>query len=212
MADLLPSSSDVATPQNRDPRVIGVDSEDADSLLSALSSTTARELLSAIHDEPRTPSKLAEQVETSLQNAQYHLEKLEDTDLVEVADTVYSEKGREMNVYAATDQPLVVFAGQEEETSGLKAALSRILSAFGILGLLSLAVERFVARSDSNYTVSLSAGSSDTEVAMAQSTKAASDGAAGLLPELTAGHLFFAGGTVILLVGFAWWYLRYHRS
>jgi hypothetical protein len=58
-----------------------------------------------------------------------------------VVDTAYSEKGREMNVYAPTDRPLVVYAGKEEETSGLRAALSRLLGAVGALALGSVVVE-----------------------------------------------------------------------
>ncbi|WP_121820856.1 ArsR/SmtB family transcription factor [Halostella salina] len=144
MADLLPSTSDASAAENADPRVVGVDSDDADDVLAALSSATARQLLAALHDDPATPSKLADAVDTSLQNTQYHLEKLEDAEVVEVVDTVYSEKGREMNVYAPADQPLVLFAGQEEETSSLKTALSRLLGGIGIVGAASIALQQIV--------------------------------------------------------------------
>jgi len=144
MADLLPSTSDASAAENADPRVVGVDSDDADDVLAALSSATARQLLAALHDDPATPSKLADAVDTSLQNTQYHLEKLEDAEVVEVVDTVYSEKGREMNVYAPADQPLVLFAGQEEETSSLKTALSRLLGGVGIVGAASIALQQIV--------------------------------------------------------------------
>jgi DNA-binding transcriptional ArsR family regulator len=139
---LLPSSPDTTT-EDTEPRVVGVDDEDADALLSALSSGTARALLSACHDNPAPPSELADEVDTSLQNAQYHLENLEDAGAVEVVDTAYSAKGREMDVYAPADQPLVIFAGEEENESTLKSALSRLLGAVGILGIASLAVQQW---------------------------------------------------------------------
>jgi DNA-binding transcriptional ArsR family regulator len=145
MADLLPSSPDTSAAEEADPRVIGVDSDDADDLIGALSSGTARELLAALHDDPANPAKLAESVDTTIQNAQYHLEKLEDAGLIEVVDTVYSEKGREMNVYAPSDRPLVVVAGREEETSGLQAALSRLLGALGALAVGSAVVQQVLA-------------------------------------------------------------------
>lgn len=144
MADLLPSSPDTSAAEEADPRVIGVDSDDADDLIGALSSGTARELLAALHDDPANPAKLADAVDTTIQNAQYHLEKLEDSELIEVVDTVYSEKGREMNVYAPSDRPLVVVAGREEETSGLQAALSRLLGAVGALAVGSAVVQQVV--------------------------------------------------------------------
>jgi DNA-binding transcriptional ArsR family regulator len=139
---LLPSTPDT-TAEDTEPRVVGVDDEDADALLSALSSGTARALLSALHEEPAPPSDLADRADTSLQNAQYHLEKLEDAGAVEVVDTAYSAKGREMDVYAPADQPLVIFAGEEEKQSSLRAALSRFLGAVGLLGVASLAIQQW---------------------------------------------------------------------
>ncbi len=138
---LLPSRSEAEPPEDAGPRVIGLDSDDADDVLAALSSETARSLLGAIHDEPAPPSELADRVDTSLQNAQYHLGKLEDAGAIEVVDTAYSAKGREMDVYAPADQPLVVFAGDEDDGSTLRAALSRLLGAVGVLAFASLAVQ-----------------------------------------------------------------------
>lgn len=140
---LLPSRPDTSAAEaEAEPRVIGVDSDDADDVISALSSDTARQLLAELHEEPAPPSKLAERADTSLQNAQYHLEKLQSAGAVSVVDTAYSAKGREMDVYAPADQPLVIFAGNEDETTGLRAALSRLLGGLGILGIGSLAVQR----------------------------------------------------------------------
>ena len=131
MVDLLPSRPDTSAADDGEPRVVGVDSDDADEVLAALSSSTARELLTALHDEPGTASDLADRVDTSLQNVQYHLGNLEDAEIVEVIDTAYSEKGREMKVYAPVDQPLVVFAGDGETETGLRAALSRLIGGLG---------------------------------------------------------------------------------
>jgi DNA-binding transcriptional ArsR family regulator len=144
MADLLPSSPDVDPPE--EPRVVGVDSDDAEDLLAALSSGTARGILAALHEEPSPPSRVAERVDTSLQNVQYHLGRLEDAGVVEVADTVYSEKGREMKVYAPADRALVVVAGPREESDGLRSALSRLLGGVGALALGSVVVDRAARR------------------------------------------------------------------
>jgi DNA-binding transcriptional ArsR family regulator len=138
---LLPSEPDTSAVEETDPRVIGVDSDDADDVLSALSSETARELLSELHRDPAPPAEVADRVGTSLQNAQYHIENLQEAGAIEVIDTVYSEKGREMNVYAPADRPLVIFAGDEEQTTGIRAALSRLLGSLGILAMASLVVQ-----------------------------------------------------------------------
>jgi len=146
MADLLPSGSDASGPIDDDPRVIGMDSDDADAVLSAIASETAREILTVLHDEPATPAEVAAAVDTSLQNAQYHLQRMAEADVIDVADTAYSEKGREMDVYAPADGALVVVAGSEEESTGLAAALSRLLGGVGVLGLASVALDRLLRR------------------------------------------------------------------
>lgn len=93
---------------------------DSDEILDALSSNTARNILATLHDEPATPSEIAEAVETSLQNANYHLNKLERAGLIDVVDTWYSAKGREMDVYAPANKPLIMFAGESGSEEQLR--------------------------------------------------------------------------------------------
>lgn len=69
---LLASSPDVSP--DGDLRVVGLGSEEADELIAALSSSTARRILAALHEDPAPPGELADPVDTSLRNAQYHLE------------------------------------------------------------------------------------------------------------------------------------------
>jgi DNA-binding transcriptional ArsR family regulator len=195
---MLPSRGDDSATLESDPRVIGLDSDEADAALSALSSTTARRILGRLHDRPDTPASVADRADTSLQNAQYHLGRMADAGLIEVVDTVYSEKGREMKVYAPSDRPLVVFAGPDEESEGLRAALSRLLGVVGLLALASLLVQvalrglpplPFVAR-----TGGADGGAVATQDAAAESV-AAAETALGLPP----GLLFVLGGLTVLL-------------
>ncbi|WP_458189960.1 ArsR/SmtB family transcription factor [Haladaptatus sp. NG-WS-4] len=142
MDDLVPSTSDADEEEDRDPLVVGVDSDDADELVAALSSQTGRDILTTLYEEPATPATIADRVDTSLQNVQYHLGKLENANLVNVTETMYSEKGREMKVYAPSAEPLVLFAGNESDAVGMKSTLSNLLGGLGVLGLASLVVQR----------------------------------------------------------------------
>ena len=110
MSRLFPLRRSVE-PTGEEPRLVDIDEDAADEVFGALSSETARSILAALYEEPRTASDLAEAVDTSLQNVRYHLEKLVDAELVEVADTWYSERGTEMKVYAPRSESLVLFAG-----------------------------------------------------------------------------------------------------
>ncbi len=198
MARLLPSLSSSA-PDDASPRVIGLDSADADDLIGALSSQTARRILAVLHEEPASASEIASQVDSSLQNVQYHLGRMEDAGLVEVFETVYSEKGREMKVYTPSDKPLVVVAARESETSSLRDALTRLLGAVGVLGLVSLFVQFLLGRRPAQ-SAATSADSAEGARIAAETTATAATG-------LPPGLLFFLGGLVVILGTFVvWWY------
>ncbi|WP_299334243.1 ArsR/SmtB family transcription factor [Haloplanus sp.] len=210
MADLLPSRPDTSAAEEPDPRVVGLDNEDADDLLSALSSDTAREVLATLHDEPDTPSGVADRVDTTLQNAQYHLGNLDDADLIEEVDTIYSEKGREMSVYAPADRPLVVFAGGEAESSGLEDALKSLLGAVGLLSVASLVVQwRLGELPGLAATGGADAGDDGGGVSTmdAETTQAAVETGTSLPP----GVLFFLGGLLALAVVGVVLFLRRRR-
>ncbi|RDI71627.1 ArsR/SmtB family transcription factor [Halopelagius longus] len=155
MADILPSRPDPPDDDDKEPRVVGIDSEGVEDLLSAISSDTARSILAELHERPATPSEVADRTDTSIQNAQYHLGRLNDTGLVEESGTAYSEKGREMTVYAPADRALVVVAGQEDDTSGLQTALSQLLGGLGVVALGSVVVDRLARRGGPAFSVGM---------------------------------------------------------
>jgi DNA-binding transcriptional ArsR family regulator len=228
MSRLLPSLPD-ATPEDREPRVVGVDDEDADDLIAALGSETAREILTHLHDEPATKSELAAEVDTSLQNVQYHLSKLDGADLVDVVDTTYSEKGREMDVYAAADEPLVLFAGGEEESAGIKSALTRLLGGYALIALAAVVAQRLlaVAGPTARVTTTTGSGGDDAGVTAEQAggdgggADAAADGGEAIdgtveyvvdplaeyaVSALEPGVVFFLGAALVFTLAWAYWY------
>jgi DNA-binding transcriptional ArsR family regulator len=191
-------------------------------LLTALSSSTARELLSLLHDEPATPSELADRVDTSLQNVQYHLDRLSEAGAVEVADTAYSEKGREMDIYAPADRALVVVGGKDEDTSGIRAAVARLLGGLGVLALASVLLQMLVdppslggpggadaPPTDGGAGGGATATPTPRPTAMPEATPAPTPAQAPggpdpleLIATLPPGALFFLGGATVLVVGF----------
>ncbi|MFB6090472.1 MAG: ArsR/SmtB family transcription factor [Halobellus sp.] len=205
MARLLPSQSEPEV--DASPRVVGLDDDDADELLSVLSSATARKILAALHEEPTNPAALADSVDTSLQNVQYHLERLESAGAVEVVDTVYSEKGREMNVYGPADRPLVVVATDDEGKAGLSSALKSLLGGVAVVGLVSVvaqvAIEGFPFGAQTG-----AAGGGDAGTFSAQSTEATRIAAESAASGIAPGLLVFLGGLTVLLAWFAVWFVR----
>ena len=104
MATLLPENP----VEVRDLAAEYVSMADADQLFDALAAETAREILRALHEEPTTKSVLSSRLDTSIQNVSYHLDKLEAAGLVATEETWYSTKGREMDVYVPTADPLIL--------------------------------------------------------------------------------------------------------
>jgi DNA-binding transcriptional ArsR family regulator len=183
-----------------EPRVLDVSGEDAAATFDALGSETARQIMAAVYEQPRTPVEIREEVGTSLQNVHYHMEKLEDADLVKPAGVGYSEKGNEMTVYAPASEAVVLFAGEEQERSRIERLVGRVLGLYFVLALATVAFhyvyERFVRQPDAQ-SVQLTADTAAGRVGDA----AASGGA------LDPAVVFFLGGLVALCGVTAYWYL-----
>jgi len=121
-------------------RVLDVAGEETDEVLDALSSETSRAMFRTLFEEPATPSEIAERVDTSVQNVNYHVSNLETAGLVEPIDTRYSEKGNEMTVYGPATDPLV-FVGNHDIRPRVRRSLSDVVSGLAVLGLASLFVQ-----------------------------------------------------------------------
>lgn len=198
MSGLLPSESNAITAEEADDdggtRLLWLDDEEAESLIGSLSSNTARSVLTALHDEPKTASELADDVDTSLQNVRHHLSNLEEADLVETTETRYSVKGREMKVYAPVNESLVVCVGGSQERSSFLSSLRQFVGAAAALVVGSLLVHVTFSTGLPGVT-----GPSSPRVA----DSVGSSGA--LLGVISPAAAFLAGGLVVLAV-LAWQY------
>jgi len=141
ISDLDPSRS--VDPPEAEPRVLTLGSEDAELVFKALGSETSRALFQALIEQPRTASALAEEVDASIQTVSYHLENLQKADLVSESGTHYSDKGREMRVWAAENNGIVV-AGDHRDTSMLRERLPSVLGV-AVLGVTTHLLVQWLA-------------------------------------------------------------------
>lgn len=121
---LLPSRPSIQR-EDVNPEMVDL-KEDTDHIFPVLRSNTARTILTELYHDPAVASELANDVGTSIQNVQHHLNNLKDADLVEVVGTWYSEKGREMKVYAPANELLMLVIGDDQETDACYDALSEL--------------------------------------------------------------------------------------
>ena len=199
MSGLLPSDTQPSQQRDGDLRVLWLDDDESEQLINSLSSETARSLVTALHEAPATASELSESVDTSLQNVRPHLTNLQDAGLVQVTDTRYSVKGREMNVYAPTDDSLVVCVGREDDRSTFVDSLKRLIGTVAVLGVASLLVQFAFG------TGVVDLGGPETAPRVGDSIGATAEPLLGLLPP---GAAFLAGGLLVLAVVAVWEHRR----
>lgn len=182
--------------------ILSVEADEATNIFDCLSSATAREIMAALHEEPRTGSDLAALADTSIQNVRYHLDKFEDSNLVAIVDTEVSTRGQEMDVYAPTHDALVLYAGEDRTSNhSLTELLRATLGAVGFLGVLSLLIEVLLPV----FLRGMVPG--DAAVGLADRVFIHISGVS-----VSAGLVFFGGGVLVLGVVFGGLLLKADRS
>ncbi len=207
-------------------------SEEAGEAIETLAAETARRILAALYDEPRTASELAEATDNSLQNVNYHLTNLREAGLIEVADTRYSRKGTEMKIYAPTTNAVLLLS-QQSTADRIKQLLSRLVLGIGMLAITALAFRSLfvygivdvpgvsVGPRGTDDAAGDSGGDGGGDGADIQAESEDLGGNTGELIEtinplehlpwlLDPGVVFFLGGLTVLVVflGIRWWRAR----
>lgn len=108
---LLPRRSELQLEPN--PKIIPTSKNER--AIGVLGSHTARRIVTALQEEPRTASEVARAVGVTIQQCAYHLDNLEAANVIAPVDTWLSPKGREMTVYAATGDPLLIAIGERPD-------------------------------------------------------------------------------------------------
>lgn len=133
-----PSNDDVPL------RVVEMDDDDAVEIFETLGSETTYLVYKQLHEEPQLPRELASTLDSSIQNVHYHLNKLEDAELIEPVETWHSQNGVEMKVYAPVHHPLVLSFASADDQRELRSLLTHTFGMLGIVGFMSLLAEFFV--------------------------------------------------------------------
>lgn len=181
---------------NTSARVLDLTSEDADLVFDALSSTTARRILTALHNEPAPPNELADTLGLSLQNVHYHIRNLRDADLIEEVETGYSEKGVEMSIYAPTSEPVVFSGSDSDKQSELRELLEQIVGVVVLFGFLSVLAQWAITH----------------EIPLVEPSEPANPtpvpGPFNPEPLVPPGLMFFVGGIAMLVIIVGLWYYQ----
>jgi len=145
MASLIERLQGEPAPSEERPLVLDVVGDETDDVLDALAADTRRRVYRELFEAPGTASELADRMDTSVQNAHYHLSELEAAGLVEAVDTRYSPKGNEMDVYGPASDPIVL-VGSDDAAAAVERSLSQVVGGVGLLAAAALCVQVGVER------------------------------------------------------------------
>jgi DNA-binding transcriptional ArsR family regulator len=110
--------------------------ERAQKISKAMASQTASDILQLLAEGQKSLTEITDRLDIPLTTAKYHIENLLEAGLITVADTKYSVKGREIKIYAVTNQLLIVAPRQ----SNIRSLLLKYASLFGIVIFGSLVI------------------------------------------------------------------------
>ena len=110
--------------------------ERAQKISKAMASQTASDILQLLAENQKSLTEITDRLDIPLTTAKYHIENLLEAGLITVAETKYSVKGREIKIYAVTNQLLIVAPRQ----SNVRSLLLKYASLFGIVLFGSLVI------------------------------------------------------------------------
>lgn len=91
--------------------------EESKKITQVISNDTARQIIELLADAPLSASDIAERLHAPLTTIVYNLENLESVGLVRVERIKYSEKGREVKIYAPVRKLIVVVPEKTDRKS-----------------------------------------------------------------------------------------------
>lgn len=141
LSRLINTSPTPALPDETE--VLDLESEQAGAIIEALGSDMARRTLSTLYEEPLPASSLAERLDTSIQNVRYHLENLQEAELIKVADVQYSDAGREMKIYAPTSNAVLLLSTKSTKAR-IRELLSTLLATTLLLGIVAIGLRQLI--------------------------------------------------------------------
>lgn len=177
--------------------------ERAQKIGKAIASPTANEILHLLAQGPKTASELTELQNIPMGTLKYHIENLLEAGLIEITETRYSVKGREVKVYALRDQLLIV----APKVTSIRSILLKYTSLFVIVIVASMAMLALLPFLQNAPPVAIPSafqnddGGGGAGAAGMLAEKAAATDAGRSIPSAAAPVLaFFMGGSLVLLI------------
>lgn len=119
--------------------------EESKKIAQIISNDTARQIIELLADAPLSASDIAEHLSAPITTIVYNLEKLESVGLIRVEKIKYSEKGREVKIYAPV-RKLIVVVPERTDRNSVTDLLRKYLGVILAAVLASSLIEFFTRR------------------------------------------------------------------
>ena len=94
-------------------------------IAETITSDTSRKILDYLAEvDNASESKIAKELSLAISTVHYHLQKLQESELIDISGFTYSKKGRKINHYALANKYIII---TPKKMSGLKSKLKKIL-------------------------------------------------------------------------------------
>lgn len=117
--------------------------EESKKITQVISNDTARQIIELLADAPLSASDIAERLQAPLTTITYNLENLENVGLVKVEKIKYSEKGREVKIYAPV-RKLIVVVPEKTDRKSVADVLRKYMGVILAAVLASSLIEFFM--------------------------------------------------------------------
>jgi DNA-binding transcriptional ArsR family regulator len=176
----------------------------AQKIAKAMASQTAGDILRILADGERSLTDITDGLSIPLTTAKYHIGNLLEAGIIEIADTRYSVKGKEMKLYRVANKLLIV----APRAVSARELLLKYASLFGIVTAATVALAELVPLLGSRQLPERApaAFSSAAPDAMALRTMAAANegGAAAVSTASDLAFAFFLGGCLVIFLLFCY--------
>ena len=122
--------------------------DESKKITQVITNDTARQIMELLAEQSMSASDIAKQLDVPLTTVKYNLENLVDVGLAKIERIKYSEKGRQVKVYAPVRKLIVLVPeklGSASITEVLKKYLGVILTAVFASGFIELLTGRFTS-------------------------------------------------------------------
>jgi len=136
--------------------------EKSKKITQVISNDTARKIIELLADAPLSASDIADRLQTPLTTIVYNLENLESVGLIRIEKIKYSEKGREVKIYAPVRKLIVVVPEKTDRksiTDILRKYVGVVLAAVLVSSIIEFLLFRagappwMVEKSSYNYVI-----------------------------------------------------------